>query len=67
MTFHLKVILSIFSLLTARTFYFNCDGNLPEFLSLIKSKGKFDVYVRWCSSKLDVVQRKVVQLTRIIR
>ncbi|VDD86348.1 unnamed protein product [Enterobius vermicularis] len=54
-------------LLTARTFYFNCDGNLPEFLSLIKSKGKFDVYVRWCSSKLDVVQRKVVQLTRIIR
>uniref|UniRef100_A0A158R4D7 MTS domain-containing protein n=1 Tax=Syphacia muris TaxID=451379 RepID=A0A158R4D7_9BILA len=54
-------------LLTARMFYFNCDGSLPEFLSLVKARGKFDVYIRWSSSKLDVVQRKVVQLTRIIR
>lgn len=53
--------------LTSRMYYFNCDGNLPEFLDLIKSKGKFEPYIRWTSSKSDVVQRKVVQLTRSMR
>ncbi|KHN82678.1 Uncharacterized protein F22B7.9 [Toxocara canis] len=54
-------------LLTARMYYFNCEGNLPVFLDLIKSRGKFEVYTRWTSSKNDVVQRKVIQLTRTIR
>uniref|UniRef100_A0A915BKE0 Uncharacterized protein n=2 Tax=Parascaris univalens TaxID=6257 RepID=A0A915BKE0_PARUN len=54
-------------LLTARMYYFNCEGNLPEFLNLIKSKGKFEAYTRWTSPKSDVVQRKVIQLTRTIR
>ncbi|KHN85653.1 Cyclin-dependent kinase 16 [Toxocara canis] len=58
---------SLLLLLTARMYYFNCEGNLPVFLDLIKSRGKFEVYTRWTSSKNDVVQRKVIQLTRTIR
>ncbi|VDK49467.1 unnamed protein product [Anisakis simplex] len=54
-------------LFSSRMYYFNCDGSLPEFLELVKSKGKFESYTRWTSPKSDVVQRKVVQLTRTMR
>lgn len=54
-------------LLESRMFYINCEGSLPDFLDLVKVKGKFDVYTRWSSPKTEIIQRKVIQLTRAIR
>ncbi|VDN51905.1 unnamed protein product [Dracunculus medinensis] len=53
--------LCIFS---SRMSYFHHEG---KFIDLIKVKGKFDVFERWSSPKSDFVQRKVIQLTRVIR
>ncbi|KAL4002282.1 hypothetical protein ACH3XW_2810 [Acanthocheilonema viteae] len=54
-------------LLESRMFYINCESSLQEFLDLVKTKGKFDVYTRWSTPKSEIIQRKVIQLTRAIR
>uniref|UniRef100_A0A0R3RUK5 Methyltransf_11 domain-containing protein n=1 Tax=Elaeophora elaphi TaxID=1147741 RepID=A0A0R3RUK5_9BILA len=54
-------------LLESRMFYINCESSLHEFLDLVKTKGKFDVYTRWSTPKSKIIQRKVIQLTRAIR
>ncbi|CAG9532344.1 unnamed protein product [Cercopithifilaria johnstoni] len=54
-------------LLESRMFYINCESSLHEFLDLVKSKGKFDVYTRWSTPKSEIIQRKVIQLTRTVR
>uniref|UniRef100_A0A914CVU9 Uncharacterized protein n=1 Tax=Acrobeloides nanus TaxID=290746 RepID=A0A914CVU9_9BILA len=53
-------------LLSGRTYYTNCDGNLPAFLNLIKQKGRFDAIIRWSLPYRDLAPRKFVQLTRKI-
>ena len=55
-----------FRLLSGRTYYTNCDGNLPAFLNLIKQKGRFDAIIRWSLPYRDLAPRKFVQLTRKI-
>uniref|UniRef100_A0A1I8ELL3 Uncharacterized protein n=1 Tax=Wuchereria bancrofti TaxID=6293 RepID=A0A1I8ELL3_WUCBA len=54
-------------LLESRMFYINCESSLHEFLDLVKTKGKFDIYTRWSTPKSEITQRKVIQLTRAIR
>ncbi|VDL77920.1 unnamed protein product [Nippostrongylus brasiliensis] len=50
--------------LSSPTHYFTIDSNLASFLDLVKRYRKFDVVERWSSPRTDVVQRKVIQLTR---
>ncbi|OZC11467.1 hypothetical protein X798_01325 [Onchocerca flexuosa] len=54
-------------LLESRMFYMNCESSLQDFLDLVKTKGKFDVYTRWSTPKSEIIQRRVIQLTRAIR
>ncbi|RCN47716.1 hypothetical protein ANCCAN_06180 [Ancylostoma caninum] len=51
-------------LLSSPTHYFTIDSSLTSFLDLVKRHRQFDVIERWSSPRTDVVQRKVVQLTR---
>ncbi|EFO22850.1 hypothetical protein LOAG_05640 [Loa loa] len=53
--------------LESRMFYINYESSLHEFLDLVKTKGKFDVYTRWSTPKSEIIQRRVIQLTRAIR
>lgn len=50
--------------LSSPTHYFTVDSSLSSFLDLVKKYRKFDIMERWSSPRTDVVQRKVVQLTR---
>nr|CDJ93185.1 Hypothetical protein CBG22932 [Haemonchus contortus] len=50
--------------LSSPTHYFTVDSSLSSFLDLVKKYRKFDVMERWSSPRTDVVQRKVIQLTR---
>ncbi|KAM3715991.1 Uncharacterized protein ACO02O_00002 [Dirofilaria immitis] len=54
-------------LLESRMSYINCESSLQDFLDLVKTKGKFDVYIRWSTPKSEIIQRRVIQLTRAIR
>uniref|UniRef100_A0A915PGJ8 Methyltransferase type 11 domain-containing protein n=1 Tax=Setaria digitata TaxID=48799 RepID=A0A915PGJ8_9BILA len=54
-------------LLESRMFCINCESSLHDFLDLVKSKGKFDVYTRWSTPKSEIIQRRVIQLTRAMR
>jgi len=54
-------------LLCGRTFYPHCSGSLQGFTDLIKSRGLFDVFIRWESTKTDLAPRKLVQMTRTFR
>lgn len=56
-----------FSFMESRSFYHNCEISLTQLLELAKTYYRFDWFARWSSPKFDVVQRKVVQLTRAIR
>ncbi|CAJ0597723.1 unnamed protein product [Cylicocyclus nassatus] len=51
-------------LLSSPSHYFTVDSSLASFLELVKRHRQFDVIERWSSPRTDVVQRKVVQLTR---
>ncbi|KAK5965006.1 hypothetical protein GCK32_014937 [Trichostrongylus colubriformis] len=50
--------------LSSPTHYFTMDSSLCSFLDLVKKYRKFDVMERWSSPRTDVVQRKIIQLTR---
>ncbi|CAI5445720.1 unnamed protein product [Caenorhabditis angaria] len=51
-------------LLSSLTYYHHVDGSLDAFLDLVKRRRQFDALEKWSSSKHDIIQQKVVQLTR---
>ncbi|VDM68554.1 unnamed protein product [Strongylus vulgaris] len=51
-------------LLSTPSHYFTVDSSLTSFLDIVKRHRQFDVIERWSSPRTDVVQRKIVQLTR---
>ncbi|KHJ97823.1 hypothetical protein OESDEN_02202 [Oesophagostomum dentatum] len=51
-------------LLSSPSHYFTVDSSLASFIDLVKRHRQFDVIERWSSPRTDVVQRKVIQLTR---
>ncbi|KJH46137.1 hypothetical protein DICVIV_07785 [Dictyocaulus viviparus] len=50
--------------LSTPTHYFSVDSNLVSFIDRMKMHRKFDGIERWSSPRTDVVQSKVIQLTR---
>jgi len=52
-------------ILSGRTHYNNCSGNMPSMLEMIKSKNRFDAIDRTPNSlRHDTAPRKIVQLFR---
>jgi hypothetical protein len=49
---------------SAQTLYTSVDGCLAKFLTVAKNARKLDALERWSSPRTDVIQRKVVQLTK---
>ncbi|CAJ0579070.1 unnamed protein product, partial [Mesorhabditis spiculigera] len=53
-------------LMTSRTCTFHYDASLPAYLDVVKKNRKFDWLEKWSSQNTDVVQWKIIQLTRSI-
>ncbi|VDN04742.1 unnamed protein product [Thelazia callipaeda] len=54
-------------LLESQVFYDSGQISLADFMEMVKMKRKFEIFVRWSSPKMQVIQRKVIQLTRSMR
>jgi len=55
-------------LLSGRSFYDSVSGSIQGFLDYVRSKNKFDAFIRWESTNTsDAAPRKLIQMTRSFR